>query len=608
MIKLHSYQNKVVQFMKDVEKDYNSAGMINLEMGLGKTFISLGLIFEEIENIEKTLIVVPKSLLHNWEQEYNRFQEGRDRISFKNYYRLDKSEQTFKENIILTTYDTIRLNYDFLNVEFGRIILDESQNIRNHKNRISKQVVKLNGNKRWCLSGTPFFNDYSDMYAQCLFLDKAPYNNKKCWRNPTEEFLEEFRKEFCYILKKKDVFKDNEELKLPPIEHINVKIKLSEKEGRIYNKFKDMLNEGGNTLNYLIKIRQTCCNTKVMTKVNNYCSLCTDITYNHYKCGHSLCDECVDNKMRPEKYMRRHRCDICKIDSTKFKKILEIINEMEEDEKIVIFTQWKNMADLLIKFLKKNNQKTCYINGGVTLKRRNDIIDKFETNDKKILIATIQTCGVGINITRANHVILLDSWWNASLENQAIDRLYRLGQKREVYVYHLTMKNTIERWINFKQRQKKIQTKILFEKNNKDYKWLGQSYGIYSERRSNKTDPNGLRSVSRFYNEKKMSKLMLSSCLDRDKIYSTKILVSKESFKTDFPILTSKIFYKRNETTAWEIRNIAAYKIQNYLKKITFGKKQVIATKESLYHKFPDDLTNLLLSFIHHNKTIEIDL
>lgn len=600
MINLYPYQNKVVKFMKEIEKDYRSGGMINLEMGLGKSFVSLGLIFDTIDEIKRTLIIVPKSLLHNWEKEFKRYQEGRPKINFKNYYgvNLEKERVLFYENIVLTTYDAVRMNNEYINAQFDRVILDESQNIRNHKNRISKQICELKAYKRWCLSGTPFYNNYSDMFAQCKFIQKKPYDNKKVWINPTQEFLEDFRKECCYILKKKDVFKKNEQLQLPPIEHKKIEIKLSDKERGIYNKLKTMLNEGGkNTLGNLIKIRQTCCNTSVMTKSQHTCSICSGFTLNLYKCGHYICDFCMDNKQRERKYMKKHKCDICKIESTKFDSIIKIINKMKEDEKMIVFTQWKNMANLLKKYLKKRKIKTHIIHGGVTLKKRNEMIEKYEDDNKKVLIATIQTCGVGINLTRANHVILIDNWWNESLERQAIDRLYRLGQKREVSVYHLVMKNTIERWINFKQKQKRIQNGILFEKDNKNHRRIGESYGIYSEKRRNKTNPEKLKSVSRFYSEKKMSSLMLSACLDRTKIIESRVKVSMDKVKKEFPILGSKLVNK--PYTVWEIRDIAARKIQKFMKRMVMTEDQRVQVNKSLEKQMPQDVVDVVLDFLH---------
>lgn len=556
--------------MENIEKDFRAGGMLWLDMGTGKTFISLGLIFDNIDKVHTTLVIVPKILLYNWEQEFKRYQQGRPEVTFKNYYGLDVNQQSFDENIIITTYDSIKLNDKYLQIYFDRIILDESQNIRNHKNKISKQILNLKAYKKWCLSGTPFFNNYKDMYSQCLFIDKAPFNNKKLWKNPTNEFLEEFRREFCYTLKKEDVLIGDK--KLPGLHHNNINIQLTKSEKKVYDMFKNMLNEGGKTLNYLIKIRQTCCNPKVMTKVNNNCSLCTDITFSKYKCGHFLCRTCLGRNV-PKRTLREKKCPICKIDSSKFDNILKIINNTPQDEKLVIFTQWKKMGELLKKFLKQHNIKNNMIDGSVSLYRRNQMIESFKNDNKKVIIATIQTCGTGINLTCANHVILLDNWWNSSLEKQAIDRLYRIGQKKQVYVYHLIVKQSIERWINFKQKQKKIQNKILFEKDNKQYKWLGESYGIYSDRKGNENIKK-----SRFLTDKRMSRLSMNSCLDREKIYTYKVN----------PLI-------------WIQRNIAARKIQRFMKTIVRGKKQ---TRISLTQRkeIPIDIVDMICSFTYCNK------
>jgi SNF2 family DNA or RNA helicase len=574
MITLYSYQKDVVSFMKNIEKQHYAGGMICLDMGLGKTMTSMELIYENIEKVKQTLIIVPKTLLKTWEDEYEKYMIGRDktRMSMRVYYRINLEKAKFDENVIITTYEHIKTYYKFVNHQFGRIILDESQNIRNHKNKISKQILNLKGLKKWCLSGTPFFNDYSDMYAQCLFIGLAPFNDKKKWKYPTEEFLNEFRNEYCYILKKEDVKDDR--FKLPEIIHHKVNVELNEKEIRIYNKLKKMLNEGGNTLNYLIKIRQACCNVKVMTKVDNNCSICTCFTMNEYKCGHYICQSCNNKKRIVRKEIKKRDCLLCEIDSTKFEKIDNILKSIPKDEKMVIFTQWKSMGILLKKYFKKK-YKVHMINGSVNLDKRNDIINKFKEDDRRILIATIQTCGTGIDFTRANHVVLVDNWWNASLEKQAIDRLYRNGQIRETHVYHVIIENAIERWINFKQRQKKIQSKILFENDNEVYKWIGESYGIYSTKRRDKTREDGIKRVRRYYSDKTMSRLNLNSCLDRE--------------------------HKSYSYDDWEIINKSANVIQRFYKKYIKSRNEEVSNFLIEETNMPKDICEVIADYTYSN-------
>ena len=587
-ITLHPHQEEAIEFMKEVEKDERSGGMLCLDMGLGKSFTTLGLIFDNVGKKNfTTLVIVPKTLLYNWESEFNRYQIGREPVSFKMYYRINISEQTFKENIILTTYDYIKMYEEFRQPIYHRIVLDESQNIRNYKNIISKKIYDLRSYKKWCLSGTPFYNNYSDIYAQCKFVDVEPYCNKKLWRTPSKEFLEKFREEFCFIRKKKDV-KLHDDIKLPPIVHHRIDTELSERELTIYNRFKYMLNEGGNTLNYLIKIRQSCCNIKVMKKKDMECAICTSSTLNKFSCGHYLCYNCMmtneqeregrDIRTESRSRMLNKKCYLCHIESTKFDEIRDIImDDMNDDEKIVIFTQWKKMGVLLKKYFKKLNKrdeekrfKTCFINGDVSLMDRNRIMENFNTNNTKIMIATIQTCGVGVNLTRANHVILLDSWWNCSLENQAIDRLYRMGQQRKVHVYHIEMVKTIENWIEFKQRQKKIQTKILFEKKNEEYKWLGKSYGIYAGGKNATKMRSG-----RMYSEKMMSSLKLGTCLDRHKNYIMK-----------------------RDPGYWKKINDSAIIIQRFF--IRLRNRKIVA-KEELDKIVPDVLSMLIVDYTYLN-------
>lgn len=570
MISLYNYQDNVISFMKNIEKDYHSGGMLSLDMGLGKTLTSFGLIFQN--KVKTTLIIVPKTLLSNWEQEYHRFQIGREQLTFKKYYNVNISECSFNENIILTTYNTVKTYNKFLQYKFDRIILDESQNIRNPNSKITRQIVQLKGFKKWCLSGTPFYNNYNDLYSQCQFIDIPPYNDKKKWINPSDLFLEEFRKNFCYILKKKDVLVG--EQKLPKIHHHKIKLILNETETDIYNKFKRFLNDGGQTLNYLIKIRQSCCNIKVMTKVKKHCCLCTDyVDDREFKCGHSICWYCCKKRRRKTK-----NCYLCSIESSKFKKIMNIIQNSPPNDKITIFTQWKEMALLLKRFFKSNKIKSHIIHGGVNLSSRDSIIERFKTDNKKILIATIQTCGVGINLTSANHVILLDTWWNSSLEKQAIDRLYRIGQTKEVHVYHVSIQDSIERWINFKQTQKKIQSRILFETDNFEYRKLGRSYGIYPQKK------RGRLNIST------MSNYTLRSCLDR-KILLPSNRVNNWSSEEEF-------------WEEWKLQTTSANIIQNFFRKC-FPKKQEVIHELNKYTNV-SDISNLIYQYTYYTKKLEL--
>ena len=310
-----------------------------------------------------------------------------------------------------------------------------------------------------------------------------------------------------------------------------------------------------------------------MTKKKYECNLCTCNTGRVYKCGHYVCHVCKRD------YNKKKECFICGIDSSKFKKIRDLIRpkngKIKVEEKMVVFTQWKNMARLLGKYLKKRRIKYCMITGDVSLNQRNELIEKFKTDKSKIMIATIQTCGVGINLTRANHVVLLDSWWNASLEKQAIDRLYRIGQDRKVSVYNITIKQTIERWINFKQRQKKIQSQILFENKNEEYKRIGQSYGIYQEKKG-----TGILRKNRFYSEKRMSRLSMNSCLDREREYTFKI-----------------------SPNIWAIRNGSARIIQrfykNYIQSHNVMIKQVLM---DIYPTIAEEICGLVADYSYVNR------
>jgi SNF2 family DNA or RNA helicase len=149
------------------------------------------------------------------------------------------------------------------------------------------------------------------------------------------------------------------------------------------------------------------------------------------------------------------------LSSAKFDQIVKIIQHAPDHDKLIVFSQWDHSLKLLGHQLTQS--KICYLeyNGSLNISSRNNILEQFSKGESRVLLLTLGSGGIGLNLTCANHVILMDSWWNPALENQAIDRVYRIGQTKSVEVHRLCMKETIEEWMDkIKQEKNTIEHKF----------------------------------------------------------------------------------------------------------------------------------------------------
>lgn len=511
-IKLYPYQLDVVKYIENKERmTDHSGGILAMDMGTGKSFCSISLIYRNVLYIPQTLVIVPKSLLLQWKNECNRFLKYRNNLNINIFYGKNK-KYSKDDNIIITTYETIRLasyNNKIITTLYDRIILDESHTIRNCYSSISKGIYRLRSKRKWCLTGTPFFNTPYDLHGQSQFIGIEPYCNRQYWRNimKNSDKIENWLSNYCYILKKEDV------ITLPDIHFNDITVEFSNIENSLYQtvlKNFTSHNDNRNILSTILKLRQISdCKSLLKSKNIKNCILCNTFSNITFPCNHSLCDICYNQVFsKIEKYDIKNEQKTCKIyntlksityddiasiicdyltnlkpcplcsfqENSKINKVKELLNKIKtiesvKDDKVIIFTQWKSMIPLVKSIL--NDFSFYIIDGTISSFERNNILRKFKNNSKfSILLCTIQTCGVGLDLTCANHVIILDDWWNPFLEKQAIDRVYRLNQTKEVNVYRLHIKNSIEQWVQFIKIRKIHYSNFLLSKThtNNDYK------------------------------------------------------------------------------------------------------------------------------------------
>jgi SNF2 family DNA or RNA helicase len=432
--KLYDYQQKVVEWAQKLEL---GRGLLALDMGLGKTVTTLAIIC--LNMYKKCLVIVPLCVLDQWRGEIEKFTRyTSDTISiYQGKHR--KQVNLEKAKIVLTTYDVVIRDLDRLDTplskwqsQFDCVVLDEAQKVINPRTTTHKTCLKLvkQCNHRWLLTGTAIINKFNDLVSLSKFMD-----------NQTElkEDLKQWRDKYYYRLTKKD-----SRLVLPEktvkdhyleFDYVSMMpyIKLSNQTRRAY-------------LDYLEERTQ-----------DDYSVLLVKILRLRQCCNHP-------NSALSKEAFRLKRNRQCSAWSPKFNKAIEIIKNTPVNDKIIIFSQWGHNLSLFAKCLDQKGITHSLFNGKMNKNDKTRTLENFRKNNVKVILITTTAGAVGINLTCANHVIIMDSWWNMALENQAIDRAHRIGQEKPVFVHKLYMKDTIEHWMH-KIKQEKHLVDLNFHNN-----------------------------------------------------------------------------------------------------------------------------------------------
>jgi SNF2 family DNA or RNA helicase len=446
------------------------------DMGLGKTIQIIAYLLYRLENYPNEegsiLIVCPTSLLTNWEHEIKKFSP---KLKVLKYYGPKRRKLWNKRDdfliahqIILTSYGVIRNDIDFLkDIKFNGVIIDESTNIKNFNSKRAKSVSQLTGIFRIALSGTPIENRLDELWSLFNFLNPGLLGSlsefRKRFVNPIENYqnIEKIKKLKTiidpFIMRRlktdKDVIKD-----LPEKNEITIYVNLSDSQTSLYKKIVDEvikeLRENYNS----VKIRNGLI-LKLLTKLKQLC--------NHPL--HYL-------KVDLAKYNFDKNLKDFLVQSPKIARIFDIIeNILENEQKVLIFSQYKTLGDILIKaFEAKFGEIVSFYHGSLRPTQRDKIVKDFQSSKElssKILIASLKAGGFGLNLTQGTTVIHVDRWWNPSTESQATDRAYRIGQDQNVNVYKFVAVGTIEEKID----------KLLEEKRKLSRQIITPTYSIISK-------------------------------------------------------------------------------------------------------------------------------
>ncbi|WP_373079347.1 DEAD/DEAH box helicase [Fusobacterium nucleatum] len=415
---LRDYQKYGYKWLKYLTDNSLGACLAD-DMGLGKTLQAIALLSKvHEEKKKKSMVIMPKSLIYNWENEIKRFSP---KLKVGIYYGINRDFSSLKKvDIILTTYGTIRNDIEnLLEQKFDLLVLDESQNIKNINSQTTKAVLLLNAKKRVALSGTPIENNLLELYSLFRFLNPEMFGSVQEFTNdyivPIQKYsdtstIEELRKKiYPFLLRrvKKEVLAD-----LPDKIEKLVYVDMNDEHRRFYEERRK----------YYYSLLE-----KNTSSQGNFDKFFVLQAINELR--HIVSSPELESK---------------KIISSKKEVLIEnVIEAIENNHKVLVFVNYLSSIESICDSLKENKIKYLKMTGQT--KDRQNLVDKFQNDSRyKVFVMTLKTGGVGLNLVSADTIFIYDPWWNTTVENQAIDRAYRLGQDKTVFAYKMIMRNTIE--------------------------------------------------------------------------------------------------------------------------------------------------------------------
>ncbi len=438
---LRNYQVEGVQWLERLRGMYLS-GVLADDMGLGKTVQAICALSQMKIDDKKasSIIVCPTSLVYNWKQEIARF-SPKMKVLVVDGIPLSRKKlmgQIEAHDVIITSYNLLQKDIDtYKDIRFGYVILDEAQHIKNRATRNAKSVKQIEAAHRLVLTGTPIENSLEDLWSLFDFLMPGLLGSFERFQEKylktqgqSTELLK--RKVAPFILRrlKQDVLEE-----LPPVSEIVYHCHLTDLQKELYQSYaksareelKKLVDREGfdkvqiQVLATLTRLKQICCHPAIFAK---------------------------------EKAEEG--------DSAKYELLMELMeNLISSGHKTVIFSQYTSMLGILRDDLQRRAIKHCYLDG--SSKNRVDIVDQFNSDETiPFFLVSLKAGGVGLNITGADTVIHYDMWWNPAVENQATDRVHRIGQTKKVSAYKLVTLGTIEeKIIELQNRKKGLVKKVI---------------------------------------------------------------------------------------------------------------------------------------------------
>ncbi len=423
--KLYDYQQEGLNWLSFLGKS-RFHGLLADEMGLGKTVQLIAFISCQLTH-NPILIVMPKSLLFNWRQEFEKFLPSLPVYVHTGQERLDCVEKLKEQKVILTSYTLLRQDrFLFESTPYAAVILDEAQMIKNPESLASQIVCRLQADFRLAVTGTPVENRWEDLWAIFRFIMPELLGEKK--ESPIFERVRKKIRPFILRRLKEDVAQE-----LPPKQEQIIWIEQEEEERAFYEQFfvqkraalVQKVTENGlqksrfEILELILRLRQLCCSPSLVS--------------GEYASSNS--------------------------------KLERLVSDMEEviqgKRKALVYSQFTQMLHLIAQECQTRGWKYAYLDGDT--KDREEAVKLFQEDaETQLFLISLKAGGVGLNLTSADYVFLYEPWWNEAVENQAIDRAHRVGRKDTVIARrYITLETIEEKILRLKQKKSSLAKTLL---------------------------------------------------------------------------------------------------------------------------------------------------
>lgn len=435
---LRDYQLHGLNWLAFLEEN-QLGGCLADDMGLGKTLQTIAFLAhlkQKDKKVLPSLIIAPTSLIFNWNAELTKFCPSLKALTFTGANRMN-DRMNFKDyDIILSTYGSLLNDVESLkDFHFNYVILDESQAIKNPNSKRYKAVQLLQSNNRLVLTGTPIENNTFDLYAQLNFLNPGLLGSRNHFKTEFSDHIDKAKNSDTAALLNKLISpfilrrtKEQVAKELPDKTETILYCEMGKEQRLVYDGFKNeyrdyllhKIDENGveksqmYILEGLTKLRQICNSTQLINKGEE--------DYGNF--------------------------------SAKLELLMEQIKDKTGEHKILVFSQFVKMLQIVKHRLEEEQIAYEYLDGKTQNRQEN--VDNFQNNSSvRVFLISLKAGGTGLNLTQADYVFIMDPWWNPAVENQAIDRCYRIGQTKNVMAYRMICKDTIEEKIVMLQNKKR---------------------------------------------------------------------------------------------------------------------------------------------------------
>lgn len=418
---LRDYQETGVKWMSMLHR-YGFGGILADDMGLGKTLQTIAFLSSQLKKEINVLILAPSSLIYNWLDEFAKFAPEMDVAVIYGLKPVRDNLIAEGHQVMITSYASFRQDVEeYSQLNFDYLFLDEAQVMKNAQTKIAHHLRNFEVKNTFALSGTPIENNLGELWSIFQIVLPGLLPSKKNFLKLPAETVARFIKPFVMRRKKEDVLQE-----LPDLIEVSYRNELADSQKAIY-------------LAQLKQMRE-----RVLTSTEEELNRSKMEILSGLMRLRQICDT-------PALFMEDYHGESGKLES-----LMELLEQIQTgSHRVLIFSQFRGMLDIIEKELKKMKIETFKITGSTPAKERQEMTNAFNNGEGDAFLISLKAGGVGLNLTGADTVILVDLWWNPAVESQAIGRAHRMGQERNVEVYRLITRGTIEEKIQELQESKR---------------------------------------------------------------------------------------------------------------------------------------------------------